>query len=117
MADTKVDALTISILGKLDSSLLKAIAETEKTLKQLNVSSRTQSAIMSRFYKQAFDIAEKSSAQFGSRPYTPERLLETPWKPASRYARAVRFPDKACIAMIQDEQARRKQRAQKWRLW
>ena len=54
-------SLLISLNGKLDSSVLAAFAQTEKMLKGLNASVKTQNAVMNAMYKQAFSGAQQAA--------------------------------------------------------
>jgi hypothetical protein len=64
---SKLDSLQISIDGMLNPSLLAAVKKAEQMMRDLGVSAKTQSAILSRTYNQAFGpIApafEKATAQ------------------------------------------------------
>ena len=52
--NAKIDALTISIAGLIDPSLLRSFAEVENKLKAFGSSVKTQNAIMSQVYKTSF---------------------------------------------------------------
>jgi tape measure domain-containing protein len=55
MAEGKVEALNIEIMGKLDPSLIAAVNAAKARLKELGADARTSSEFMKRFYAQAFD--------------------------------------------------------------
>jgi hypothetical protein len=61
MADqAKVQQLLIEINGRVNSSTMKMVADMEQRLRDFGASTKTQSAVLSRYYKTAFDGAEKA---------------------------------------------------------
>jgi hypothetical protein len=65
-----VQSLNIEINGRVNPQVLRMISDMEKRLKDFGASTRTQSAILNRFYSQAFDGANKAAR-------TTDKLVES----------------------------------------
>ena len=71
-----VQSLNIEINGRVNPQVLRMISDMEKRLKDFGASTRTQSAVLNRFYSQAFDGANKAARTTDKLAESMKRVAE-----------------------------------------